>query len=114
MAELRPATANDHHLGIRLFQIARQVPARAVITGADEAGRDAVAGRNATSAKQRRRRDEAADASRCESELWHDKDYPKIQILTIEGLLNNAERVDAPPQMNPFAKAQCEAKPEEQ
>jgi len=59
-------------------------------------------------------REEAADASRYESKLWHDKDYPKIQILTIEGLLSGKERVEAPPQMNPFAKAQREAKPEKQ
>ena len=59
-------------------------------------------------------RDEAADAGRYQSKLWHDKDYPKIQILTIEGLFNNTERVDAPPQMNPFAKAPREAKPEKQ
>jgi site-specific DNA-methyltransferase (adenine-specific) len=59
-------------------------------------------------------RDEAADAGRYESKLWHDKDYPKVQILTIEGLLNKTERVNAPPQMNPFAKAQGEAKPEKQ
>ena len=59
-------------------------------------------------------RDEAADAGRYESKLWHDKDYPKVQILTIEGLLNNTERVDAPPQMNPFAKARREPKPEPQ
>ena len=58
--------------------------------------------------------DEAVDAGRYESKLWHDKDYPKIQLLTIEGLLNKTERVDAPPQMNPFAKAQREAKPEKQ
>ena len=32
-------------------------------------------------------REEAADAGRYASKLWHDKDYPKIQILTIEGLL---------------------------
>jgi site-specific DNA-methyltransferase (adenine-specific) len=51
-------------------------------------------------------RKEAADAGRYESKLWHDKDYPKIQILTIEGLLNGKERVEAPPQLNPFAKAQ--------
>jgi len=31
-------------------------------------------------------RDEAADAGRYQSKLWHDKDYPKIQILTIAGL----------------------------
>jgi site-specific DNA-methyltransferase (adenine-specific) len=59
-------------------------------------------------------REEAADAGRYTSKLWHDKDYPKIQILTIEGLLNGTERVEAPPQMNPFAKAQREAKPEKQ
>ena len=59
-------------------------------------------------------RDEAVDAGRYESKLRHDKDYPKIQILTIEGLLNRTERVDAPPQMNPFAKAQGEAKREKQ
>ena len=59
-------------------------------------------------------RDEAVDAGRYESKLWHDKDYPKIQLLTIEGLLNKTERVDAPPQMNPFAKAPREAKPEKQ
>jgi site-specific DNA-methyltransferase (adenine-specific) len=58
--------------------------------------------------------DKAADAGRYESKLWHDKDYPKVQILTIEGLLNGTERVDAPPQMNPFAKARREAKPEKQ
>ena len=51
-------------------------------------------------------REEAADAGRYESKLWHDKDYPKIQLLTIEGLLNGKERVEAPPQINPFAKAQ--------
>ena len=38
----------------------------------------------------------------------------QFQILPIKGLLNNAERVDAPPQMNPVAKAQREAKPREQ
>lgn len=59
-------------------------------------------------------RDEAADAGRYASKLWHDTDYPKVQLLTIEGLLTNTERVDAPPQMNPFAKAQREAKPEKQ
>jgi site-specific DNA-methyltransferase (adenine-specific) len=57
---------------------------------------------------------EAAEAGRFTSKLWHDKDYPKIQILTIEGLLNGRERADAPPQGNPFAKAQREGKPEKQ
>ena len=50
-------------------------------------------------------RAEAADAGRYSSKLWHDKDYPRIQTLTVEGLLNGAERVDAPPQLNPFAMA---------
>ena len=59
-------------------------------------------------------RNEAADAGRYQSKLWHDKDYPKIQILTIEGLLGGQERLEAPPQMNPFAKAQREPKPEKQ
>ena len=59
-------------------------------------------------------REEAADAGRYNSKLWHDKDYPKIQILTVEGLLNGNERVEAPPQMNPFAKAQRETKLEKQ
>ncbi len=53
-------------------------------------------------------REEAVDAGRYTSELWHDRDYPKIQILTVEGLLNASEAVEAPPQMNPFAKAQRE------
>lgn len=59
-------------------------------------------------------REEAADAGQYESKLWHDKTYPKIQILTIEGLLNGKERVETPPQVNPFSKAQREAKPEKQ
>jgi DNA modification methylase len=59
-------------------------------------------------------REEAADAGRYRSNLWHDKDYPKIQILTVEGLLGGQERVEAPPQLNPFTKARREAKPEQQ
>jgi hypothetical protein len=54
-------------------------------------------------------RAEAADAGRYSSKLWHDKDYPRIQILTVEGLLGGNERVDAPPQLNPFAMAAREA-----
>ncbi|PYK73761.1 MAG: hypothetical protein DME44_00375 [Verrucomicrobia bacterium] len=50
-------------------------------------------------------RTEVADAGRYSSKLWHYKDYPRIQILTVEGLLNSTERVDAPPQLNPFATA---------
>jgi hypothetical protein len=59
-------------------------------------------------------RTEAADAGRFTSKLWHDKDYPKIQILTVEGLLNGTERIDAPPQMNPFAIAARESAREKQ
>ena len=54
-------------------------------------------------------RAETADAGRYSSKLWHDKDYPRLQILTVEGLLNGNERVDAPPQLNPFATAAREA-----
>ena len=59
-------------------------------------------------------RTEAADAGRYTYKLWHDKDYPRIQILTVEGLLNGTERVDAPPQINPFAMAAREATREKQ
>jgi hypothetical protein len=59
-------------------------------------------------------RTEAADAGRYTSKLWHDKDYPRIQILTVEGLLNGTERTDAPPQINPFAMAAREQKQHEQ
>ena len=59
-------------------------------------------------------RAEAADAGSYSSKLWHDKDYPRIQILTIEGLLNGTERVDAPPQINPFAMAAREPAREKQ
>ena len=50
-------------------------------------------------------RTEAAESGRYISRLWHDKDYPRIQIVTVEGLLNGTERIDAPPQLNPFAAA---------
>jgi hypothetical protein len=52
---------------------------------------------------------EAADAGRFISKLWHDKDYPRIQTLTVEGLLNETERIDAPPQLNLFAMAARES-----
>ncbi len=45
-------------------------------------------------------RDEAASAVRFESKLWQE-DYPKIQIVTIEGLLTGTERIDAPSQNQP-------------
>lgn len=54
-------------------------------------------------------RTEAADAGRFVSKLWHEKDYPRIQIVTVEGLLNGTERADAPPQINPFAMAARES-----
>src|SRR5436190_6760841 len=59
-------------------------------------------------------RTEAADAGRYTSKLWHDKDYPKIQILTVERLLNGTEHIDAPPQMHPFAMADRETTREKQ
>ncbi len=59
-------------------------------------------------------RTEPADAGRYTSKLWHDKDYPRIQILTVEGLLNGNERIDAPPQINPFAMAARESAREKQ
>ena len=59
-------------------------------------------------------RSEAADAGRYTSKLWHDKDYPRIQILTVEGLLDGTERIDAPPQLNPFATAARESAREKQ
>jgi adenine specific DNA methylase Mod len=53
-------------------------------------------------------------AGRYTSKLRHNKDYPRIQILTVEGLLNGTERIDAPPQINPFAMAVRESKQHEQ
>jgi len=51
-------------------------------------------------------REEAADAGRYKANLLDDtKSYPKIQILTVESLINKTQRVDAPPQANSFAKA---------
>jgi hypothetical protein len=59
-------------------------------------------------------REEASDAGRYSSKLWHDKDYPRIQILTVEGLLSRTEGIDAPPQLNPFAMAARESAREKQ
>jgi hypothetical protein len=42
------------------------------------------------------------------------KDYPRIQIFTVEGLTNGTERIDAPPQLNPFAMAVRESAREKQ
>jgi len=60
-------------------------------------------------------REEAADAGRYKANLLDEsKTYPKIQILTVEGLMNGTERIDAPPQANPFLKAQTEGIQESQ
>ena len=59
-------------------------------------------------------RGRAGDAARYSFNPWHDKDYPRIQILTVEGLLNGTERIDAPPQINPFAMAARESAREKQ
>jgi hypothetical protein len=56
---------------------------------------------------------EAIDAGRYTAKLYQ-KEYPKIQILTVEGLLAGTERLEAPHQANPFAKAEREVKPEKQ
>ena len=56
---------------------------------------------------------EAIDAGRYTAKLYQ-KEYPKIQILTVEGLLSGTERLDAPPQANPFAKAEREVKQQKQ
>jgi site-specific DNA-methyltransferase (adenine-specific) len=47
---------------------------------------------------------EALEAGFCHSLGW-DKDYPRIQILTLEELLHNAE-VKMPPQFGTFKQAQ--------
>jgi DNA modification methylase len=56
---------------------------------------------------------ESVGAGRYKTKLYQ-KEYPKIQILTVEGLLNGTERLEAPPQANPFAKAEREGKAEKQ
>ena len=56
---------------------------------------------------------EAIDAGRYTAKLYQ-KEYPKIQILTVAGLLAGTERLEAPPQANPFAKAEREVKMEKQ
>jgi site-specific DNA-methyltransferase (adenine-specific) len=56
---------------------------------------------------------ESVEAGRYKTKLYR-KEYPKIQILTVEGLLNGTERLESPPQANPFAKAEREAMPGKQ
>ena len=52
---------------------------------------------------------EVVEAGRYTAKLYQ-KQFPKIQILTVAGLLDGSERLDAPPQANPFAKAEREVK----
>lgn len=53
-------------------------------------------------------RDEAAAAGHYKAALWPSRTFPKIQLLTIEGLLKGTETLNAPPQLNVFARAQRE------
>ena len=48
---------------------------------------------------------ETVEAGRYTSAIWKKRDYPKIQIRTVEGLLDGRERPDTPPLEDPFAKA---------
>jgi 16S rRNA G966 N2-methylase RsmD len=58
--------------------------------------------------------DASVDLVYLDPPFWHEKDYPRIQILTVEGVVNGNEHVDAPPQINPFAMAARESKQHEQ
>jgi site-specific DNA-methyltransferase (adenine-specific) len=56
---------------------------------------------------------EAADAGNFKVHIREDgvvteKSFPKIQILTVEKLMNGTERLNAPPRINLFAKAEVE------
>jgi len=42
--------------------------------------------------------------------MRHDKDYPPVQVLTVEDFLKCNEIIDASPQLNPFAMAGREHK----
>ena len=48
-------------------------------------------------------RKEEVEAGRYTSALWRRKDYPQIQILTVDGLLSGKERPDMPPADDPFS-----------
>jgi len=52
-------------------------------------------------------RDEAAEAGHYKSRLFG-KSFPVIQIVTVEGLLDGTERIDASPHHNSFTKASVE------
>ena len=52
---------------------------------------------------------EAAEAGNYTADILDEtRTYPKIQILTIEGLLNKTEHLKAPPLVNPFAQPEIE------
>jgi hypothetical protein len=71
--------------------------------------RDAIEGILITDDKRTKPvRDEATSAGLFESKLWQ-KDYAKIQVITIEGLLSGSERIDVPGQLNPFSMAARES-----
>ena len=59
-----------------------------------DAGSDSQSARVRLGKPTKPMRDEAADAGRYGSKLWHDKDYPNDQILTLAGLVNKTERVN--------------------
>ena len=56
---------------------------------------------------------EAVEAGRYKAKLYQNE-FPKIQILTVQDLLTGKRRLEAPPQANPFAKAEWEGKVEKQ
>ena len=56
---------------------------------------------------------ESVEGDRYKTKLYQ-REYPEIQILTVKGLLSGTERLEAPPQANPFAKAEREGKAEKE
>jgi len=46
--------------------------------------------------------------------LWHEKDSPRIQIITVEALLDGSEHVDASREINPFAMVERSKTPDKQ
>lgn len=57
---------------------------------------------------------ETANAGRYASKLTPSKSYPKIQILTVAGLLEERERLQSPFPISPFARAEREGPDAEQ
>ncbi|MEY2878695.1 MAG: hypothetical protein RLZZ15_1075 [Verrucomicrobiota bacterium] len=56
---------------------------------------------------------EVVDAGRYRAKLWP-TEFPKLQILTIAGLLDGSERLNAPPSASAFARAEVEGTAEKQ